>query len=161
MERFELELEKAKKDIKVADHMLNITYKLVDDPKILLTVMNRIKSALTSTMLSLLLFERMYKRIPPFQENFDSIFNTFRARCTRRYNINIEYITLIQDLDIILKQHKKSPVEFSRKGKFVICSEDYRIKVLSLDKIKGFVKKAKLFIQETQNMIGKYGRSYQ
>jgi hypothetical protein len=81
------------------------------------------------------------------------MFNAFKARITRRYNINIEYITLIQDIRNILAEHKKSPVEFRRNDKFVICSDTYRLKVISIDNIKGYIEKAKGFIRETENMV--------
>lgn len=142
----------------VADHMMNVTYKLVNDPKMLLAILERIHGALTLSIASILHYERLYKRIPPFQENFSSMFNMFKARCTRRYNINIEYITLIQEVSNILAQHRKSPVEFRKDDKFVICSEDYRLKIISIDHIKKFIEKAKLFIRESENMVSVNGR---
>jgi len=159
MERYEIALEKAKKSIHIADHMMSVTYKLVNDPKLMLPVLERVLSALTLAMATVLHYERLYKRIPPFQDNFESMFNTFKARCTRRYNINIEYITLITDVNSILTQHKQSPVEFRKDDKFVICSEDYRLKVISIDTIKKYIEKAKLFVKESENMVSIDGRA--
>lgn len=153
MERYEIALENAKKSIRLADHMLNVTYKLVNDPKMLLAVMGRINNALSYSIASILHYERLYKRIPPFQENFQSMFNTFKARCTRRYNINIEYITLIQEISDILKQHKESPVEFRKKDKFVICTDNYRMRIISIDHMKKYIEKTKLFVKESANMV--------
>ncbi len=161
MERYEIALENAKKSIRLADHMLNVTYKLVNDPKLLLAVMERIRSALEYSIASILHYERLYKRIPPFQENFDSMFNTFKARCTRRYNINIEYITLVQEINDILNQHKASPVEFRKNDKFVICTDSYRLRVISIDNIKKYIEKAKLFVKESANMVAMNERSAQ
>ncbi len=153
MEKYELSLQNAKKTLQVADHMMNVTYKVVSDPKLLLAIIERINMSLQYALGSVLHYERLYKRIPPFQEDFDSMFNAFKARITRRYNINIEYITLIQDIRNILAEHKKSPVEFRRNDKFVICSDTYRLKVISIDNIKGYIEKAKGFIRETENMV--------
>jgi len=152
-------MERAQKELRLADHMLHVTYKVVNDPKLLLSVIERINTALQSTVESIVTYERMYKRIPPFQDSFDSMFTTFKTRITRRYNVNIEYITLIQEIKDILMQHKKSPVEFRRKDKFVICSENYRMRVISTDNIKGYIEKAKVFIKEAQNMVNSNGRS--
>ncbi len=153
MEKHELALQNAKKTLQVADHMMNVTYKVVSDPKLLLAILERINTSLKYTLATVLHYERMYKRIPPFQEDFDSMFNAFKARITRRYNINIEYITLIQDIKNILAEHKKSPVEFRRQDKFVICSDNYRLKVISIENIKAYIEKAKAFIRETENMV--------
>ncbi|NQV08762.1 hypothetical protein HQ529_02835 [Candidatus Woesearchaeota archaeon] len=155
MERFQLEREKALKHLRVADHMLTQTYPLVKDPKLLIAVLENIFRSLSSAMSSILYYERLFKRIPPFSEDFDSMFNTFKARCTRRYDINIEYITLIQNIKDLIQEHKKSPVEFARKDKFVITTESYHLRIISTDKIKEYISKAKLFIEEMNNMVSK------
>ena len=159
MEKFELSLENAKKNITVADHMINVTFKIVNDPKLLLSIVDRIKNALSYSVSSIVQYERMYKRVPPFQDNFDSMFNIFKTRITRRYNINIEYITLIHDVNDILKQHKESPVEFRKDETFVICNGNYRTRVITADHIKKYLEKAKLFIKETENMVKINGRA--
>ncbi|MGM5481934.1 MAG: hypothetical protein ACQESF_00585 [Nanobdellota archaeon] len=158
MEKFEVCAKGAKQDLKVADHMVNVTYKFVQDPKILLTVLQRLMSAVENTMGTILYYERLYKRIPHFSESFESMYNLFKARLTRRYQINVEYIKLIEDLREILEKHKKSPVEFKRKDKFVICSEDYRLRVITPDKIKNYINKAKLFQTEAERMVNLNGR---
>ncbi len=159
MEHYEKISQKAKQDVKIADHMINVTYKLVDDPKMLLSVIHRLMSAVTNTMATVLYYERFYKRIPPFQDDFDSMYNMFKSRCIKNYNINVEYIKLIEDLREILKQHKNSPVEFARSNKFVICSEDYRMKVIKAEDIKNYINKAKLFQKEAEKMVNLNGRN--
>jgi len=158
MERYEQSLLEAKKIISLADHMMSVTYKVVSDPKLLLAVMDRIRNALSSSMSSLLQYERMYKRIPPYNETYESMYHVFKSKIVRRYHVNIEYLTLLQEVDSILKEHKKSPVEFRRKDKFVICSENYRMKVVTVDNIKEYIQKAKQFIRETENMVKIDGR---
>lgn len=155
MEKFQVAREKAVRHLKIADHMLTQTYPLIKDPKLLIAVLENTFLSLSNAMASILHYERLFKRIPPFQEDFDSMFNTFKARCTRRYDINIEYITLIQNIRDLLKQHKKSPVEFARKDKFVITTESYHLRIISIDKMKEYISKAKLFIQEMNNMVSK------
>lgn len=159
MEQYEARSKQARQDIKVADHMINVTYKFVDDPKILMTVIQRLMSSVENTMAAILYYERMYKRIPAFNDSFESMYNLFKARLTRRYQINVEYIKLIEELKEIIDKHKKSPVEFSRKDKFVICSEDYKMRVVTADKIKNYINKAKLFHTEAERMVKINGRS--
>jgi hypothetical protein len=155
MEKYEQSLESAKKNLQLADHMLNVTYKVVNDPKLLLSIIGRISTALNNNLAFILHYERLYKRIPPFKEDFESMFNAFKLRVTKRYNINIEYITLIQEINEILKQHKNSAVEFRKDNKFVICSDKYRLKIISVDHIKRYINKAKVFLRETENMVKK------
>ncbi|MFC1753999.1 hypothetical protein ACFL96_11515 [Thermoproteota archaeon] len=153
MEKYQEVKEKAEKSIKIADHMLTQTYPLVNDPRLLLTVLENIFLALTNSMGSLLYFERLYKKIPPFQENFESKFNMFKMRIVEKYNIDKGQITFVGDIKNMIVSHKKSPMEFSRKGIFVICSEDYKMKTLTPDEIKNYVSRAKGFMSEIDSII--------
>ncbi|MFP4402769.1 MAG: hypothetical protein ACOC3X_02280 [Nanoarchaeota archaeon] len=153
MYRYEKLLEDAKKDLKIADHMINITYKLVNDPKMLLSITHRLLNTLTNIMTSILLYERHYKKIPKFNETFDSIFNLFKARCERRYNIDKEYLQIIQEIKNIINEHKKSPIVFSKENKLIICSDDYRLKKISIENIKKYINKIKLFHNEAERMV--------
>ncbi len=155
MERFQELREAAKLNIRKADHMISVTYPLVKDTKLLLAVMENIFLGLTNTMSSLLYYEFLFKKIPRFQDNFDSKFNIFRARCTRRHKIDESYVELIQEVKNTVKQHKKSPVEFVRNDKFVICDNDYNMKAISVDEVKSHISKAKLFIEEIHNITSK------
>ena len=155
MEAYEDAREKAKRHIKIADHMLTQTYPLIQDPKLLVAVMSNIFSALTNSMSAMLYYDRLFKRIPPFHDSFESKFNIFRARCARRYNLGTESILLIQEIKEIIKEHKESQFEFSRKGKFVICSDNYRMKTISVEKMKDYIKKTKSFVAEMEKTVSK------
>ena len=155
MEKFQELRELSKKKLKIADHMLTMTYPFVQDPKLLIAVIENLFLALTNAMGSLLYYERLFKKIPPFQDSFASKFNMFKAKCVTKYNIDTDYIMMIQELKEIIIEHRKSPVEFSKKDRFIICSEDYKMKIISLDQLKDYIKKTKLFIQQTNNIVSK------
>jgi len=155
MEQYQELRELSKKKIKVADHMLTMTYPLVQDSKLLLAVVENIFLALSNAMGSVLYYERLFKMIPPFQEDFSSKFNMFRSRIVDKHKIKQEYIDLIQDIKNIIVEHKKSPVEFSRKDAFVICTSSYNMKVISTDVIKNYLNKAKLFIEEASKITNR------
>lgn len=148
-------LESAKKSFKIADHMLTITHNVVNDPKLLLLVIQRLFNVYESLIASVLEYDLYFHRIPPYHESFDEMFNIFKVRCTRRYSLSSSYIELINEVHGILNQQKKGPVSFSRKGSYVICSDKYETKVLTPESIKGYVEKTKLFIRDTEHMITK------
>ena len=160
MEQFQVSREEAKKHLKLADHMLTQTYPLVKDPKLLLAVLQNLFRALDHTMSAILYYERLFKRIPPFQDTFDSRFNMFKARMMRRYNLNPEYVTLIQKVKETPKEHQRSPVEFVRDGKFVICSDNYKLRTISFEEMKKFISQAKSFINEMEGMVSKNDRIF-
>lgn len=155
MEKFQEARELAKEKLKIADHMLYSTYPMIKDPRLLITIMDNIFLALSNSMSAILYYEQLFKRISNFTDNFDNKFNIFKDKIIKRYNINIEYISLIQDIKHLITSHRKSPVEFSRKDMFVICDGVYRTKKITVNDMKKFVSKAKLFIDEMNNITSK------
>ncbi len=160
MEQFQLSRERAREKLRIADHILNSTFPLVKDPRLLVGVMDNIFLALTNAMSSVVYYERLFKRIPNFKDDFNDKFDMFKERIVRRYNLNIEYVMLIQDIKNLILEHKKSPVEFSRGDSFVICTNGYRCKSISIRDMKKFISKSKQFIQEVNNIVSKNERIF-
>ena len=152
---FQERLDKAKQNIKIADHMLSVTYPLLKDSKLLLAIVENIFLSYTNSIAALLYYERELKKIPPFTDSFESKFNMFRERCVLKYNIEKSYLMEIHDVWDIIIEHKKSPVEFKRRDSFVICSESYKIKTITVNNIKDYLNKAKVFIGDIDNIVGK------
>ncbi len=158
MEKYQEFLDVAKRKLHIADHMLTVTYPMIRDTKLLVASIENLFLAFTNTMGSLLHFERLYKRIPPFNNTFDSKFFLYTNQVQDMFQIDHDYANTMRDIKNIILEHKKSPVEFSRQDKFVICSENYETKVLTYNQIKDYLNKAKLFIQEINSIILQNGR---
>ena len=160
MEKFQESILKAKKSIHLADHMVFVTYKVVNDPRLLLSVIKNIFNSLQYTMDSLLIHERVFKRIPAYPENFGSKFSLLKDSCIPRLNLNQSYLYLIKDIHNLLIDHKNSPVEFSRKDRFIICSSNYRTKSVSLKEIKEYLLRSKSFIKDVELITKKDERIF-
>ncbi|MBN2111473.1 hypothetical protein JW707_00065 [Candidatus Woesearchaeota archaeon] len=155
MEEFQLARTKAQEKLKLADHMLTQTYPLVKDPKLLVAVMENLFLALTNAMGSVLYYERTFKKIPPFVDNFENKFEMFKQKCTPKYKLSRDYVSLISEIKEAVLAHRTSPVEFAREGNFVICSDNYKLKTLSVDQIKKYAEKTKTFLKETNAIVMK------
>lgn len=155
MEKFQELRETAKKRINIADHMLKVTYPFVKDPKMLLTVVENIFLAMTNSMSSALYYERLFKRVPIFPENFESKFSLFKDKCVKKHKLNPDHLKMLRELKEIILQHKKSPIEFSRKDMFVICNGGYRIRTIGVDQLKQHVENAKEFIEANNSLVSK------
>jgi len=155
MDRIKEARDKALRNLKIADHLLTQTYPSVNDPKVLLSVLENVFLSLTNAMAAILHYERAYKRIPNFEANFESKFNTLKLKVAHRYNIDKDYLNLISAVKNTLVAHKKSPVEFSRREMFVICSDTYDMKTISPNEMKNYISKTKEFVKEMQNIVDK------
>lgn len=155
MEKFQELRSAANKKLQLADHILTMTYPLVKDPHLLLSSIENLFLAFSYGMGSVLHYERVFKRIPSFPDNFTSKLELFRDKCTKKYGIDNEYLKIIKDLRDIIIAHKKSPMEFSRNERFIICNGDYRIRAISQNEVKSYVQKAKLFIKNVSAIVSK------
>ena len=147
MEKFQVLREEALKNYRMADHMLNVTYPLVNDTKLLLGVTQNMYSSLTLAMASILHHERLFKLVPSFQETFESQFQILHQRCSKKHSIPQEQLNLMLELKNILQLHKKSPIEFQRKDRFIICTSNYQIKAVTQNELKKHLQTAKAFLR--------------
>jgi hypothetical protein len=154
MEKFQEFRDLSKKKLQLADHILTMTYPVVKDPRLLVSSVENLFLAYSYGISSVLSYETLFKRVPPFPDDFNSKFELFRERC-RKYGIDEENLKIIKDLKTVIISHKKSPVAFSRHENFVICDANYRTRTISANEVKNYIEKAKLFIKELSTIVSK------
>lgn len=62
-------------------------------------------------------------------------------------------VTLMTHLNNILELHKKSPIEFQRDNRLIICSNDYELTPISLHNLREYLSKSKHFLEIADNII--------
>ena len=142
MEKFQISKQSALQRIKAADHMFTQSYLLIGDTKILLAVINNIYQAIEHCITALLQNDRVTRTIPPFHDNFDSKLHVFRNISARQHNM-AEFLPFILAIKEIEEKHKSSPVEFTRKDSFVICDDNFSLKVINAKDVQKFINEAK------------------
>jgi len=160
MEEFQVLRDKAVQKIKIADHMLFMTYPVVKDPKLLLAIVENIFASLDYGMGALLHYERLFKRIPPFNDTFPSRMEVFKNRMIPKYRFNKNYLGLITDVRSVLSEHKNSPVSFIRKDKFVICSPTYSIKTIDINTVKKYIFETKVLVNQINKIVSEHERIF-
>jgi hypothetical protein len=153
MERLRQLVGEANLKLKKADHLTYMTYPLVNEIKLLYTITENIHDAVISAMEAVLHYDRLYKRIDPRKGDFEYELELFKDSCAMRYNIDRSFMVLIKDLKRIVEAKRKSPMEFVRKDKFVICTENYKMQVLNIQKVKDFLSTAKRFVGSTNKAV--------
>ncbi len=152
MEKYQQCKSDSERLMKLADHVLTMTYPLVQDPKILKIVLNNVYEAMFKTLGYLLNYERYYKRIPPFTENYGAMVELSKGVFTR-YKISTGYVGFLNEIKEIVELQKQSDVEFVRKEKVVFASKDYDLNSISVKELKDFISKAKLFMQDVSRVV--------
>lgn len=153
MERAEEYQKRALHHVRIADHMLTMTYPLVKDPKLLVAVLENQFLAVTSAMAALLYKERYYKRIPPFHDTFESKFSSFKLNIVPQMKIDPAWLRFIVTLKEAVEDHKNATTEFQRKGTYVMANETYRMRTISEAELKKHLKKTKDFVHLLLEMV--------
>lgn len=160
MEQYQELREKARKNVQVADHMLTMSYPMLKDSKILLSVATNLLQATENALTAVLEYERLFKRIPPYHETLQGKIDVFRDKVMRNYGFDQKGLKLATDLKEILGAHKESPVEFSRKDKFVIANDNYEMRTLSTNDLKKYIDETKQFIDQVYRVTQKNDRIF-
>lgn len=148
-------VDRANKSFNTADHLTYITYPLLKDTKLVVTITENLYNAFVYGMDAFLAYERLYKRIHEIPEDFGSRLSVFKTKVVPRYNIEREHLLLMDDLKKIIDYRRKSPVEFIRKDKIVICSDNYKMRTINYDKIKEYLNKSKPFFTRLNKVFKK------
>jgi len=143
----------ANKAFETADHLTYVTYPLVNDLKLLLHIVDQLNLALSKGMDALLYYDYIYKRISNIPNDFNRKLDIFKNHTSRRYGISRETIVLISDVAEIINKRKEAPMEFSRKDKYVIAYENYRLKTITLDKVKSYLNEGKGFVKKLNEVL--------
>jgi hypothetical protein len=152
MERYQQCRDESERLMKLADHVLVMTYPLVQDPKILKVVLKNVYEAMFNTLCYLLNYERYYKRVPPFTENYAAMVEMAKS-VFLKYKISTGYIGFLNEIKEAVQIQKDSDVEFVRKEKVVFASKDYDLSSISVKELKEFIAKAKLFMQDINRVV--------
>lgn len=146
-------LNDANKAFNTADHLAFVTYNLVKDQKLILSITENLSKSLILAMDSILTYDRLYKRISLYPDNFDVKFDIFKGVCARRYNFEREHMVIIEDLKKLVDARKQSMVEFVRKDKYVFGDKDYNTKTITLDKLKNYINECKPFMSRVNQVL--------
>jgi hypothetical protein len=156
MDEIEVSRARAKRYLHVADHMVYMTYGVVKDSKILLSVMDSIFLSLTNCMTALLEQEKKFKAIPLVPKGFEAKFMLFRD-VAQKFKLDDAYISMMRDVKDTILDHKTSPVAFRRKEQYVICSDSYHMRTINVDQIKEYLRMTREFFSDIQRLTSKSG----
>ena len=154
MEKFIENLKEAEKIIKINDHMVYVTFPLIQDKNLLLKILLETKIAIAKCINSILQYEYLYKRIKIYKDA-ETNFKVFKEKCAPRYKITNQQTNLIIELFDLVEKHKKSPLEFMRNGKIVILSENLIPKTFTFEKTKEFLELSKDILKKTKENFNK------
>jgi hypothetical protein len=154
MERLLKNLKEAEERIKKIDHLLYVSFPLVQDKRLLLNAIIEIKEVVRICINIILQQEYFYRRIKIYKESKRNI-KTFVDKCAVRYEINKQELKLITNLFEIVEMHVQSPLEFMKDNKLIIISDNLRTYQINLEGVKQFLNLGKKILNKTKKNIEK------
>ena len=143
----------ALKSIQMAKYLLSTTYPMIKEPKTLFSISDHVLSSMMFSVSALLFYERNKRTMPPYHDNDESKINAFRRYLVKKYKFE-EFLAVMQRIGNLNKERKKAPIEFSRNGKYVICSDQFsKIETISEQDVKNYIKKAQEFVSKIDGVI--------
>lgn len=147
-------LATAKQRIQVADHFLTQTYPMVQDPKLLINILDGVLQAIHDLVDVILQRERAADRIPAYHEgNFAAKLSVLHGDVAKRYGFSHIDLAMITEMQELLHLHKASAMEFPRDGKFVMADDNLDVQTISVEKVKTYITRAKALYQKIHDTL--------
>ncbi len=153
MEQFKMLVAEATRAFQTADHLAYTTYPLVKETKILILIVEQLHRALESGIDAILYYDREYKRIPEYPDDFQQKLFLFKRYSFERYRFPKESLAALDEIHDLVLKRKEAPMEFKRKEAFVIASRSFRLQTVTIDKVKHYVMETKKFIDKLHEVL--------
>jgi len=136
----------AQSHMKTADHLLTMTYPIVNDPKLLKLILHDIHLSLENAVSALLVFKK--KKTQSLHLDIDSL-----RPILNDLGISTGYIGFLTEFDELVSKQREAGVEFIRKEKFVFASPEYKLDTVTEKDLKDIIMKGKLFLKEVMEVV--------
>lgn len=146
MEDYKSLIEGAYREAKLADYMAHVTNKLVNDKKVLISVINHIHKSYNMALKAFLLRERMYRRVPPVPEDFNLLTDLFFNKCADALSINNGLKNNILKINKAVNAYDERGMLLERSKKYVFVSSSYELIDLKAEDVKDWLKENMNFV---------------
>jgi len=146
------DLADARKELKLADHMVYITYKLLNDKKIIISVANHVCNALNKAIFAFLENEKRYKRIYHLPENKQLRIMYFLRDYSEQFRLSLDDEEMITKLNN-LNNLSSGSYNVERGDEIHIVNGSFKVETLSIVLVKRYLESAKLLINKIESNI--------
>ncbi len=144
-------LHEAKQSLGQAKQMVEFTYPLVREQRLLLPVIEHIVAVFKSCIVAVLYFEKVSKRVG---DAFSLQYHTFRTRFAPSYGV-LPLLASFDEAREILLQHEVSDVEFVRGDSLLLFSDNFStLKSLDVLLVKKYLSCAYAFFTSICERLG-------
>jgi 3-methyladenine DNA glycosylase AlkD len=144
---------KAEHSLRVADHMVYITYPLLKDTKLIKKTLEELSSCTINLINAVLFNEFKKKRITLTRDKKENL-DIFK-RNMYRFGITREEKEVLETILELIEKHNTSSTEFIRKDSLVILLDNLKTETVTFDRLKLYLNTLKIIIQKLRNYLDK------
>lgn len=141
-------LNEAESNLKTADHLTYITYSLIKENTIIKKVIDNLYLSCDKIIKAVLNYEKLHKRIRTEKSDIDAF-----QQCASRFNIAVQEFNELKEIIILAKKRQESAMEFIRKDKLVIMSNNLKTESIGLEQLKKYLNILKLVLNKIRVKI--------
>ncbi len=153
MEKYSGLIQESMKSAYLADHMIKVTYPLLQDPKLIAPISERLYGSLLKAIQALVEYEYAYKRIEHIPSDEAKQVELFVEQCMKTHKLDRRILPIIKELKGIVDFRKQGAVEFIQRDQYVICNAGYNKKTITLPVVKQYVEEIKHFVTTINQII--------
>lgn len=146
------ELAEARKELKLADHMVYVTYKLLNDKNIILSVANHVCNALNKAIFAFLANEFRFKRLYHLPENEQLRIMYFLRDYSEKFALSLDEEDMITKLNKF-KELPSNAYNIQRDDEIHVINSSFKVETLSVASIKKYLSSAKELINKVENSV--------
>lgn len=144
-------LNKAEHSLRTADHMVYITYPLIKENLLLKKILEELYNSANLIVQAILSYENTYKRLD--LQDAKTNWLSFKEKCAPRFNITPTEIQALSELFGLTEKYHNSSMDFIRKDKLVIMSNNLRIESINLEQFKKYLGLVKVLLLKARTKI--------
>lgn len=128
-------INQAKDSLKQVEELLSLTYKLTKDERLFLSIMIKLYDSVNNSLNAYLNLKK--------EVDFEEKIKLIKEKKDSKLGLNSTDFEFLSNLNKIYVEHQKSSVEFSRKEKFIISSDDYNLHTLTFENLNEYFNDVK------------------
>ena len=136
----------AVKSMRIADHMTYVTYPLVNEKRLFIKILEEIYKTVLNGIKTIINYEEIPKITDSLLSDSDYITYFFSKDYQKKYNLTNLQMKGLREIIGINEKHKKSSVEFVKKDKMVIMTDNLKVEALNIRLIKEHLLLIKEFL---------------
>jgi hypothetical protein len=148
---FNLSLKNAEKYLANAEHILNFTFRVINEKRLLLTVAQNLFKSLLYGIDSVLKSESVMNKTIVYSDSMKNF--QFFKEIAENYGITRDELRIIDEIFAIVKKHKESPLEFVKGERVIVMSDAEMPFYLDFVKIKNYFEISKRIIEKIKRKI--------